>query len=89
MTSIDERYKNALIEEHASYAGAGRAKDAAEVARVLKAQYGHDVSDTSDDPGGDKAPEKADAEKAPENTAEPKPRRTGRPKAASDEKPNG
>jgi hypothetical protein len=89
MTSIDDRYKNALIEEHASYAGAGRAEDAAEVARVLKTQYGHDVSDTGDDPKGDKAPEKADAEKAPENTAEPKPRRVGRPKAASDEKASG
>jgi hypothetical protein len=82
MNSIDERYKRALIEEHESYRSAGRGADAEEVARVLKEQYGHDV--TESDGGGDKkadpVPERTDVERPPENTAEPKPRRGPRAK---------
>lgn len=85
MTSIDDRYKDALIEEHASYVRAKRTKDANHVAAVLKEQYGHDVA-ASGAEQPQQAPERADADKAPENTADPKPRRTARAKPASDDK---
>jgi len=89
MSSIDDRYKQALIEEHYGYVRSGRTDDAKGVAKVLKDQYGHDVSKQDD--GEDKPklastlPESADAEKAPENTADPKPRRTPRAKPAQGE----
>jgi hypothetical protein len=88
MTTIDDRYKDALIEEHASYVRAKRTKDANHVAAVLKEQYGHDVAESGaeKDEEPQRAPERADAEKAPENTADPKPRRAARAKTASDDK---
>ncbi|MEV6737882.1 hypothetical protein AB0N14_13505 [Streptomyces sp. NPDC051104] len=94
MSSVDDRYKAALIEEHDSYVRSGRAQDAKEVARVLKEQYDHDVARKASDEKGDgeetaKAattlPERADAEKAPETTAEPKPRRGPRAKPGQDD----
>lgn len=90
MSSVDERYKAALIEEHDSYVRSGRAEDAKGVARVLKEQYDHDVTKQDGD-GEEKSklastlPETAEAQKPPENTAEPKPRRGPRAKSAQDE----
>lgn len=78
MKDIDERYKKALVEEHASYVQAGRIDEAEHVATVLKDQYGHDVA--GEPVKSEAAPERADVEKPPENTAEPKPRRTVRAK---------
>lgn len=95
MSSVDDRYKAALIEEHDGYVRAGRKSDAEGVAKVLKEQYGHEVAKQGDDDGekprlASTLPESADAEKAPENTAEPKPRRGPRAKTAQDEsKPQG
>lgn len=43
MTRIDDRYRDALIEEHASYVRAQRIEDAEHVAGVLRDQYGYDV----------------------------------------------
>ena len=85
MSSIDDRYKQALIEEHDGYVRSGRTDDAKGVAKVLKDQYGHDVA-KQDDGEEEKPklastlPESANAEKPAENTAEPKPRRTPRAK---------
>ena len=90
MSSIEDRYKAALIEEHDGYVRSGRMDDAKGVAKVLKDQYGHDVSkqdgDSENKPKlASTLPESTDAEKAPENTAEPKPRRVGRPKQSQGE----
>jgi hypothetical protein len=92
MSSIDDRYKAALIEEHDGYVRSGRAGDAKGVAKVLKDQYGHDIAKQDEDDGGEDKPKLAStlpestaAEKAPENTAEPKPRRVGRPKQSQGE----
>lgn len=91
MSSVDDRYKQALIEEHESYVRSGRTKDAEGVAKVLKDQYGHDVSQR-DDEGEDKPklastlPENAAADKPAENTAEPKSRRSPRTKPQGDSK---
>ena len=91
MSSVDERYKQALIEEHDSYVRSGRTDDAKGVAKVLKDQYGHDVS-KQDDASEDKPklastlPENAAAEKPAEDTAEPKSRRTPRAKPQSEGK---
>lgn len=91
MSSVDDRYKQALIEEHDSYVRSGRTKDAEGVAKVLKDQYDHDVSKKDDD-GGDKPklastlPENAAAERPAEDTAEPKSRRTPRTKPQGDSK---
>lgn len=88
MRDIEAAYKDALLEEHASYVRAGREAEAEHVAGVLKGQYGHDVAKKSNEDGGEKekkpepAPERADAEKAPEAAVEPKPRRTTRTKPA-------
>ena len=90
MSSVDDRYKQALIEEHDSYVRSGRAEDAKGVAKVLKEQYGHDVS-KEDEASEDKSklastlPENAVAEKPPEAAVEPKPRR-GRPSKAAGDK---
>lgn len=92
MSSVDDRYMAALIEEHDSYVRSGRAADAKEVARVLKEQYDHDVARKGD--GGDEdkpklastLPENTAAEKPAETTAEPKPRRTPRAKTQGDSK---
>lgn len=73
MRDIESDYKAAYIAEYEAYRTAGRSKDAAAVARILRDTYGHDI-----------APERADA-KAPEDTAEPSPaKRTGRPKLPRD-----
>ena len=91
MSSVDDRYKKALIEEHDSYVRSGRTDDAKGVAKVLKDQYGHDVSKQEED-GGDKPklastlPENTAAEKADEDTAEPRSRRTPRAKAQGEGK---
>lgn len=91
MSSVDDRYKQALIEEYESYVRSGRTKDAEGVAKVLKDQYDHDVS-KKDDEGEDKPklastlPENAAAERPAEDTAEPKSRRTPRTKPQGDSK---
>lgn len=71
---IEGDYKRAYIQEYEGYAAAGRSKDAAAIAKILKDHYGHNVQS---------APERAD-EKAPENTAEPAPKKGGRPKLPRD-----
>lgn len=92
MSSVDDRYKAALIEEHDSYVRSGRAADAKEVARVLKEQYGQDVAKRDDGADEDKPklaptlPENTAAEKPAETAAEPKSRRTPRAKAQGDSK---
>ncbi|MEU6552108.1 hypothetical protein ABZ915_17755 [Streptomyces sp. NPDC046915] len=92
MSSVDDRYKAALIEEHDSYVRSGRTQDAKEVARILKAQYDHDVAKKDDGGGEDKPklattlPENTAAEKPAEDTAEPKSRRTPRAKPQGDTK---
>lgn len=89
MSSITDRYKAALIEEHDSYVRSGRAKDANQVAKVLKDQYDYDVSDHDDPKDKGKLvstlPESVDAERPAENTAEPRPRRSPRANKAQDE----
>lgn len=90
MSSVDERYKQALIEEHDSYVRSGRTDDAKGVAKVLKDQYGYDVA-KQDDASEDKPklastlPENAAAEKPAEDTAEPRSRRTPRAKSQQGE----
>ena len=74
MNAIDERYKQALIEEHESYVRARRTKDAEQVAAVLREQYGHEV--------GEARVETKAKEPAPQTTAEPRP-----PEAAVAPKP--
>lgn len=89
MRDIDAAYKDALVEEYEGYVRAGRSADAKQVAAVLKDRYDHDVAKQDSDTEEKKpspAPERADAEKAPENTAEPKPRRTARGKTSADDK---
>lgn len=92
MSSVDERYKAALIEEHDGYVRSGRAEDAKGVARVLKDQYDHDVSKKDDDDGEDKPrlsstlPENAAADRPTEDAAEPKSRRTTRVKTQGESK---
>lgn len=87
MSSVDDRYKQALIEEHDGYVRSGRTEDAKGVARVLKDQYDYDVSkkaDASEDKPklSSTLPENAAAEKPAEDTAEPKSRRSPRTKPA-------
>ena len=90
MSSVNDRYKAALIEEHDAYVRSRRAQDAKEVARVLKEQYDHDVDEHDDGEEKPRAattlPERVDAEKQPENTAEPKPRRSPRAKSQDESK---
>lgn len=92
MRDIETAYKDALIDEHEGYVRAGRIEDAEHVAGILKDRYGHSIASESegdDDKTAAKeppqAPEKADAEKLPENAMDPKPRRTPRAKPAQDE----
>jgi hypothetical protein len=59
VNAIDNRYKQALIDEYESYSRAKRTEDAAHVAEVLREQYGYDVE--------------KHAEPAPRTTAEPRP----------------
>lgn len=90
MRDIEAAYKDALIEEHAGYVRANRTAEAEQVAQVLRDRYGHDI----DGGGGDErlkkaesaqAPEKAQAEKAPEAAVDPKPRRSPRAKPSASE----
>lgn len=88
MSSVDDRYKAALIEEHDGYVRSGRTEDAKGVARALKDQYDYDVNKKDDGDGEDKPklastlPENTAAEKPAEDTAEPKSRRSPRTKPA-------
>lgn len=71
-------YKAALIEEYEGYKYRGRQKEAAKVAAVLKKHYDHEVEKPAKKTAKKAAaPERADVEKAPENTAEPKPKHKG------------
>jgi hypothetical protein len=88
---IKAAMKAALIEEYDGYVRAGRKADAEGVAKVLKDEHDHDVDKKASEEKPKLAstlPERADAEKPAENTAEPRPRRGGRSKAAPDEKAN-
>lgn len=77
MRDIEAAYRDALVEEYEAYVRASRKADAKQVAAVLKDGYDYDVAEPDGDAEQEKkpssAPERADAEKAPENTAEPKP----------------
>lgn len=84
---VEASYREAHLDEYRSYMAAGRLEDAKYVASVLKSQYGVDV-DGGEKPEEPAAPERADVERPPETTAEPKPRRGGRPKLPRDEKGN-
>lgn len=88
MRDIEAAYKDALIEEHASYVRASRTAEAEEVAQVLRDRYGHDVDGEGGNEKSEKetpAPEKAEAEKPPEAAVDPKPRRTPRAKPSQGE----
>ncbi|MEU3281778.1 hypothetical protein [Streptomyces antibioticus] len=85
---VDAAVRQAMIEEWASYAAAGRTVQAAHVARVLLADYGHDVHAGETEQEREEAVEPA----APENTAaaappeavvEPKPETTARPRTVA------
>lgn len=84
MRDIEAAYKDALIEEHASYVRANRTAEAEQVAQVLRDRYDHDVAIKGDGGAKEKspepAPERADVEKPPEAAVDPKPRRTVRSK---------
>jgi hypothetical protein len=79
MRDIEAAYRDALIEEYEAYVRANRKADAKQVAAALKDRYDHDVAEPDGNAEQDKkpapAPERADAEKAPENTAERAPQR--------------
>lgn len=66
MRNIRADYKAAYIAEYEAYKTAGRDKDAAVVAGILRDNYGHEV-----DPAPEPEQERADAGPAPENTAQP------------------
>lgn len=70
MRDIKAAYRQAMVEEYEAYRRAGRDAEAEHVADVLRERYGHEVAPEAD------APERADAERPPENTAKPKPART-------------
>lgn len=87
MRDIKADMKAALIDEYEGYVRVNRTADAEGVAAVLKEQYSHDVAAKGDDSRAEDvsqpAPERADEGKPPENTAEPKSRRTARTKPAA------
>lgn len=91
MRDIEAAYKDALVEEYEGYVRAGRTEDAEHVAGLLKDRYSYDVAGEVGDDGAKKAekdpqpPEKAEAEKLPENATDPKPRRTPRAKPSQGE----
>ncbi|MCM1972323.1 hypothetical protein [Streptomyces sp. G1] len=68
-------YRDALIEEHASYVRAGRTAAAEHVARVLLAEYDHDVTPAAPaaEPEPEPVKETAAAEPAPERAVEAPP----------------
>lgn len=80
---VKAAYRDAYLEEYRSYVAAGRTEDAEYVAAVLKSEFGVDVNAKAEKPKAEPAaPERTDAEKAPEATVEPKPRRNVRSKSA-------
>ena len=89
MRDIEAAYKDALIDEHEGYVRAGRTAEAEQVAEALKDRYDYDVDKRDGDAKKEKepssAPERADAEKAPETAVDPKPRRTTRVKPSQGE----
>lgn len=89
MRDIEAAYKDALIEEYEGYVRGGRTAEAEQVAEVLKGRYNHDVAKkgaaAEPEKKADSAPEKADAEKAPEAAVDPKPRRTTRARPSQGE----
>lgn len=79
MRDIEGDYKRAYLEEYESYRRAGRPEDAERIAGILRDHYDHEVDD-------DKAkaePERADAEKPPENATPARPARQPRKPAAN------
>lgn len=90
MRDIEAAYKDALIEEHASYVRANRTAEAEQVAQVLRDRYDHDVADKGEAEKPKKAEqapaaERADAAKPPEAAVDPKPRRAPRAKPSQSE----
>lgn len=82
---IESAYRAALLEEYASYRQGGRAAEAAHVARVLKAQYGIDVTPAepqaaAPEPVVETAASEAPAEAAVPERAAPVRRGPGRPR---------
>lgn len=75
MNAIDNRYKQALIDEYEAYSRAKRTESAEHVAEVLREQYGYDVEKQAE-------PEEKAQEPTPRTTAEPRP-----PEAAVASKP--
>jgi len=74
---IEGDYRRAYIAEFEAYTAAGRTKDAAAIAKLLKNHYGHDVGSTGRERADEAAPERA-VEDAP------KKRTGGRPKLPRD-----
>lgn len=90
MRDIKDAYRQALVEEHEAYVRAGRTAEAEHVAGVLSKHYGVDVApqkaetaETAETESED-APERADKDRPPENTAKPPAKRgPGRPRKTS------
>ncbi|SMF86110.1 hypothetical protein [Streptomyces sp. Amel2xC10] len=83
---VDEAVRQAMIEEWASYAAAGRTAQAAHVAKVLLADYGHDVNagkTEREEAVEPPAPENAVVTAPPETVVDAKPETAGRPRAAA------
>jgi hypothetical protein len=85
MRDIDQAYREGMLAEYKALRGAGRSEEADHVAAALKSTYGVDVEGPHKAPEPEKktaeasaAPERADAERPPEDTAEPKPQRAPR-----------
>lgn len=81
MRDVHGDYKRAYLEEYEAYRRVGRDEEAERIAGILRDHYGHDVDDAGDG-GVVAAPERADAARPPENTAEPKPAPAARKTAA-------
>lgn len=81
---IEGDYRRAYIAEYESYKRAGRHEEAKHIASILRTQFGHEVESKPrrEEAVRQSAPERAD-QKAPEDTAEPRPRR--RTRASSDD----
>lgn len=83
---IDGDYKQALLREYEDYLRSGAKSRARAVARVLRDRYGHDVEPApkSASTAEEAAPERTDAEPAPDRAVDPKPRRRPRKTADSE-----
>lgn len=79
MNAIDDRYKRALIDEHEAYVRVGRTADAAQVAKVLRDQYGHDVNEKAESEATvtESVTRTAAEPRLPEAAVEPKPEPAG------------